>query len=102
MKQNKDKIIKQKQKLIDTNAEEIKSRVEEKLMIEQENTNLLITITDRLQTEKKQDKLRQIRATLVEKLTTHSSMIENFFQNNEDCPTCEQHIDETFKEDNDW
>ena len=31
MKQNKDKIIKQKQKLIDTNAEEIKSRVEEKV-----------------------------------------------------------------------
>ena len=68
MKQNKDKIIKQKQKLVDTNAEEIKSRVEEKVMIEQENTNLLDTITDRLQTEKKQEKLKQIRATLSEKV----------------------------------
>ena len=97
MKQNKDKIIKQKQKLVDTNAEEIKSRVEEKLMIEQENTNLLNTITDRLQTEKKQEKLKQIRATLSEKVSTHEK-IKTFFVENEDCPTCEQHIDENFKE----
>ena len=97
MKQNKDKIIKQKQKLIDTNAEEIKSRVEEKSMLEQENTNLLNEITDRLQTEKKQEKLKQIRATLSEKLTSHERMT-TFFTDNEDCPTCEQHIDETFKE----
>ena len=97
MKQNKDKIIKQKQKLIDTNAEEIKSRVEEKSMLEQENTNLLNEITDRLQTEKKQEKLKQIRATLSEKLTSHEKMT-TFFTDNEDCPTCEQHIDETFKE----
>jgi len=66
-------------------------------MLEQENDNLLSTITDRLQTEKKQDKLRQIRATLNEKLSTHDKMT-NFFIDNEDCPTCEQHIDETFKE----
>ena len=98
MKQNKDKIIKQKQKLIDTNAEEIKSRVEEKVMIEQENTTLLNTITDRLQTEKKQEKLKQIRATLSEKVSTHEKM-KTFFVENEDCPTCEQHIDENFKED---
>ena len=97
LKQNKDKIIKQKQKLIDTNAEEIKSRVEEKLMIEQENTNLLDTITDRLQAEKKQEKLKQIRATLSEKVATHEK-IKTFFVENEDCPTCEQHIDENFKE----
>jgi len=97
MKQNKTKIIEQKQKLIDTNAAEIKSRVEEKLMIEQENTNLLNEITDRLQTEKKQEKLKQIRATLSEKLTSHEKMT-TFFTDNEDCPTCEQHIDETFKE----
>ena len=97
MKQNKDKIIKQKQKLVDTNAEEIKSRIEEKLMIEQENTNLLNTITDRLQAEKKQEKLKQIRATLSEKVATHEK-IKTFFVENEDCPTCEQHIDENFKE----
>ena len=97
MKQNKTKIIEQKQKLIDTNAEEIKSRVEEKSMLEQENTNLLNEITDRLQTEKKQEKLKQIRATLSEKLTSHEKMT-TFFTDNEDCPTCEQHIDETFKE----
>ena len=97
MKQNKDKIIEQKQKLIDTNTAEVKSRDEEKSMIEQENTNLLETINDRLQIEKKQEKLKQIRATLSEKLTSHEKMT-TFFTENEDCPTCEQHIDETFKD----
>ena len=42
-------------------------------------------------------KLKDIRATLNEKHKAHSDMI-NFFETNEDCPTCEQHIDETFKE----
>ena len=97
LQQNKDKIVSQKKETIKTNEEEVKSRVEEKVMLEQENDNLLSTITDRLQTEKKQDKLRQIRATLNEKLSTHDKMT-NFFIDNEDCPTCEQHIDETFKE----
>ena len=97
LRENKDKIIHQKKETIKSNGAEVKSRVEEKSMLEQENDNLLSTITDRLQTEKKQDKLRQIRATLNEKLSTHDKMT-NFFIDNEDCPTCEQHIDETFKE----
>ena len=43
-------------------------------------------------------KLNDIKSTLIEKHKSHSSMI-GFFENNADCPTCEQHIDENFKED---
>jgi len=97
LKDNKDKIIKQKQSLIDSNEEEIFSRTKEKSDIETQDKELLESITDKTSVDAKSSKLKEFRATLNEKHKTHSDMI-NFFETNEDCPTCEQHIDETFKE----
>ena len=97
LKDNKDKIIKQKQSLIDSNEEEIFSRTKEKSDIETQDKELLESITEKTSVDAKSSKLKEFRATLNEKHKTHSDMI-NFFETNEDCPTCEQHIDETFKE----
>ena len=97
LKDNKDKIIKQKQSLIDSNEEEIFSRTKEKSDIETQDKELLESITDKTSVDAKSSKLKEFRATLNEKHKTHSDMI-NFFETNEDCPTCEQHIDETFKD----
>ena len=97
LKDNKDKIIKQKQSLIDSNEEEIFSRTKEKSDIETQDKELLESITDKTSVDAKSSKLKEFRATLNEKHKAHSDMI-NFFETNEDCPTCEQHIDETFKE----
>ncbi len=97
LKDNKDKIITQKQSLIDSNEEEIFSRTKEKTDIENQDKELLESIADKSSVDTKHSKLKDIRATLNEKHKTHSDMI-NFFETNEDCPTCEQHIDETFKE----
>ena len=97
LKDNKDKIIKQKQSLIDSNEEEIFSRTKEKSDIETQDKELLESITDKTSVDAKSSKLKEFRATLNEKHKTHSDMI-NFFETNEDCPTCEQHIDEIFKE----
>ena len=97
LKDNKDKIISQKQSLIDSNEEEIFNRTKEKNDIESQNEELLKSIDDKASVEKKSSKLKEWRATLNEKHKTHSDMI-TFFESNEDCPTCEQHIDETFKE----
>ena len=97
LKDNKDKIIKQKQSLIDSNEEEIFSRTKEKSDIETQDKELLESITDKTSVDAKSSKLKEFRATLNEKHKTHSDMI-NFFETNEDCPTCEQHIDGTFKE----
>ena len=41
-------------------------------------------------------KLKGINERLKEKRSSTNKYIE-FFENNDDCPTCEQHIDETFK-----
>ena len=95
---NKEKIIQQKQKLIETNEKEIFKRNKQRNELEVNITSSLTSIDDKVTIDSKSTKLKDIQSTLVEKHKTHSSMI-GFFENNEDCPTCQQHIDEIFKSD---
>ena len=53
-------------------------------------------ISDISKTQNRFEKLKGIQATLKEKHRAHTKLID-FFENNTDCPTCQQHIDETFK-----
>ena len=98
LRENKEKIIEQKNSLIETNEEEIFKKNKEKNTIEQQNKEFLSSINDKIKIETKGIKLKDIQSTLVEKHKTHTSMI-GFFKNNEDCPTCQQHINELFKTD---
>ena len=95
---NKEKIIQQKQKLIENNEKEIFKRSKQRNELEVNITSSLTSIDDKVTIDSKSTKLKDIQSTLVEKHKTHSSMI-GFFENNEDCPTCQQHIDEVFKSD---
>ena len=96
LKKNKNKIIKDKTTLLTGNQEEIFNKTKQKEEIKTENESLLNDIDDKVKTEDKLQKLNNIRSTLVEKHKQHSGMID-FFKDNSDCPTCEQHIDEMFK-----
>ena len=58
---------------------------------------MLDSIDDKSNIKDKLARLKDIRSTLVEKHKHHSGMV-TFFENNDDCPTCEQHINEVFKE----
>ena len=98
LKENKEKIIKQKQKLIKDNQKEIKNRKKQIDSVHDDIETDLSNIEDKASVDKKSTKLKDIQSTLVEKHKAHSSMI-GFFQSNEDCPTCQQHIDELFKSD---
>jgi DNA repair exonuclease SbcCD ATPase subunit len=98
LKDNKEKIIQQKQRLIETNEKEISRRTDERNQLENDNENSLTSIDDKVSVETKSTRLKDIQSTLVEKHKTHTSMV-GFFENNEDCPTCQQHIDEAFKTD---
>ena len=98
LKDNKEKIILQKQSLIENNKKEIFKRTEQRNKLKNGIEVSLSSIDDKLSVESKSTKLKDIQSTLVEKHKTHSSMI-GFFENNEDCPTCQQHIDEVFKSD---
>jgi hypothetical protein len=55
-------------------------------------------ISNSTKIEEKFNKLKDIQSQLKEKHRAHTKLI-NFFENNEDCPTCQQHIDESFKDD---
>ena len=97
LKKNKDKLINTKKESIENNTNVIQSRTSEREELEKANATFLEQIKDQQQIEQKETKLKDFRATLAEKHKSHSSMLD-FFDNNADCPTCQQHIDEMFKE----
>ena len=97
VKKNKDKLIAEKISLVGGNEEEIFSKKSAINKIQQENDNLLSQISDNDKVKKSYNKLRDIKSTLVEKHKAHSKVVD-FFENNSDCPTCQQHIDEIFKQ----
>ena len=98
VKKNKDKIIKEKTSLVSSNEEEIFVRQGEINLLKKDNDALLTQISDTEKIQKNYNKLKTFQATLVEKHKSHSIVVD-FFENNDDCPTCEQHIDEIFKKD---
>ena len=97
MKKNKKEFINEKSSLLASNEEEIfkkKSDIKSHL---NNNKKLLLQISDNDKVIKTHIKLKDIRSTLREKKKNNAGMVE-FFEGNADCPTCEQHIDEKFKE----
>ena len=97
LKKNKDKIIEQKTKSIETNKEEIENKIVEQNKITIQNTALTETISDAVDVESKRNKLQNLRSTIQEKHKT-SSKTMGFFQKYTVCPTCKQEIEKSFKE----
>ena len=98
VKKNKDKIVKEKWALLNGNEEELFVRQAEIDLLNKDNDDLLASIDDKSKLEENLNKLKHIKSTLIEKHKTHATIV-SFFENNNDCPTCEQHIDEAFKQD---
>ena len=96
MKQNKDKIIKQKQKLIKENETELSNRKTKQKELQDDNADLLQSMIDENKIVERKSKLRTVQQSIKEKHSRGETMIK-FFEENDDCPTCEQHIDEDFK-----
>ena len=96
VKKNKNKIVREKTLLIKNNKGEVETKTKEKEDLVKSNADLLNSIDDKTKIKDKLAKLKDIRSTLVEKHKHHSGMV-TFFENNDDCPTCEQHINEDFK-----
>jgi len=98
IKKNKKEFINEKSLLLASNEKEIsKKKLDIKSHLDN-NEKLLLQISDNDKVMKTYAKLKEIRGTLREKKKNNVGMVE-FFENNADCPTCEQHIDENFKED---
>ena len=65
--------------------------------LEKEITGLRDKIFDESDVKKKHMKFHQLEAKLESNCSKHKTMLK-FFEENDDCPTCRQTIDETFKE----
>ena len=89
IKDNRDKLIKEKNDLLQGNEEEVHKKTASVTMLNGSNEELLSEIQDQNKVNKNQDKLKTIKTTLTEKKNSNSKMVK-FFQENDDCPTCEQ------------
>ena len=89
IKDNRDKLIKEKNDLLQGNEEEVHKKNASITMLNGSNEELLSEIQDQSKVNKNEEKLKTIRTTLTEKKNSNSKMVK-FFQENDDCPTCEQ------------
>ena len=96
IKKNKDVIVKEKENDYEHNAKQLDEKVNEKKYLEEVNKGLYESVTDQIDMESKDIKLKDLRSTLTEKVKEKQKMID-FLRDNEDCPACEQHIDGEFK-----
>ena len=96
IKKNKDKVIKEKTTLIGCNEEEVFKMKLDIDFHQKNNEELIYQIKDNDEVNDKQNKLKDIQSQLKEKHRAHTRLV-GFFEKNEDCPTCQQHIDEKFK-----
>mgnify|MGYP003304495202 FL=1 len=96
IEKNKDKLIKEKNITLNQNEEEVHQRQKNIDVLEKENSELVGNIKYSEDITKKVKKLRDIDATLKEKRSATKKYVD-FFEKNDDCPVCEQHIEETFK-----
>ena len=62
----------------------------------EDNQTLLESIIGEDKVVDKRDKLKDIQFMLKDKESRGQKLI-SFFEENDDCPTCQQHIDEQFK-----
>ena len=89
VKNNRDSLIKEKNDLLQGNEEEVYKKNANITMLSGSNKELLVEIEDQSKVNKNQEKLKTIRTTLTEKKNSNNKMVK-FFEENDDCPTCEQ------------
>ena len=96
MRENKDKIIQQKQTVIKENENELLRRKAGEKELQDRNKELLNSMIGEDKITEKKDKLKDIQFTLKDKYNRETKMI-TFFEENDECPTCEQEISKEFK-----
>ena len=94
---NKSEIIAENQQKVHDNQFTINARKEDILALEQDKNNLSYNAEEQAKLEDKIQKLSKTEAALQNKRSNHERQIQ-FFQTNDECPTCEQSITESTKQ----
>ena len=95
-KNNRDTILTEKTNLISINEEEIFANKKKEEELQQSTDTFLEAMKGEDVVITKRDKLKDVQFSLKDKHSRGSGLI-SFFEKNDDCPTCFQHIDEEFK-----
>ena len=88
-KSNKKNLITEKTNLMAGNEEEVFKQEANNKILKVENETYLNQIADTDKVKEQFDKMKDIQSTLTEKKNTNSKMLQ-FFEDNDNCPTCEQ------------
>ena len=94
---NKSEIIAENQQKVHDNQFTINARKEDILALEQDKNELSYNAEEQARLEDKIQKLSKTEAALQNKRSNHERQIQ-FFQTNDECPTCEQSITESTKQ----
>ena len=95
-KNNRDNLLTEKTNLISANEEEIFENKKTETELQKSTNTFLEAMKGEDVVITKRDRLKDVQFSLKDKHNRESTLI-TFFQENNECPTCEQHIDETFK-----
>ena len=95
-KNNRDNLLTEKTNLISNNEEEIFENKKRETELQQSTNTFLEAMKGEDVVITKRDKLKDVQFSLKDKHNRESTLI-TFFEENDECPTCEQHIDKTFK-----
>ena len=94
---NKSALVAENQQKLWDNKSTIDYRRDDVKALEIENENLSFDAEERVKVEQKLKKLTQTEAALQNRKSEHDRQIQ-FFQNNDECPSCEQPITESTKQ----
>ena len=97
MKENKDKIVEQKEKVIKENETELLKRKKKENELQCANNDFLKEMIGEDKIIEKRNKLKDMQFSIKDKHNRESKMI-TFYEENDECPTCEQLISFNFKE----
>ena len=97
LQDNKRKLLVEKTNLISGNEEEIFKKKRKIADLQDDIEGMHEKISNATKVVEQFDKLNDLNSQLKTKHRSHKRLIK-FFEENEDCPTCQQHIDEVFKD----
>ncbi len=93
---NRRKLLIEKTILINGNEEEVFKKKRAISILQDDTDTMHKEISNSTKIVERYNKLKDIHSQLKEKHRAHERLV-GFFEKNEDCPTCQQHIDEVFK-----
>ena len=97
LQDNKRKLLVEKTNLISGNEEEIFKKKRKIADLQDDIEGMHEKISNAAKVVEQFDKLNDLNSQLKTKHRSHKRLIK-FFEENEDCPTCQQHIDEDHKD----